>query len=528
MTSQLPGAQPDDIPILHPRSMRQRMKQYWSQQHREFQAQILAEIVLARAHRRNSLGDVSSLAVQLSNPRQASLALGHSKQVEWRHEVWAVNPITGGWYRHAHVWMATPKARSATRGPQQCLVCSGDLVDSSTSVSTFMPDLKREYADGRVDFADVPIGLHSAGRTKWSYLADDLGYASLAWNCRTHGLFLATMNNRTATHGGTGCPSCGPRDISKEQIRLACYVRQFVTDCDFDPDPLNVPADVRAMLSWGSSIIRPDIILPSHRVIIEYDGAYGHLSRLRPEAADKARRQTLVMLALDYDVLRVSVEPTDVTQREITLQVGNRKEMTVHVPSPVDVRGAALESLRALEALTGSRFEGLSADFNRWSDAAEAQGSAEVRRLWGSSGKRRRQRNAKGRKSKFEYLAPGTRFGRLVVTSAPPKTTGSGRKPKDHLVPCHCDCGSDVDATAISLRKSDNPKRYCSRTCPLIPRPKVVPLSPGESALKIRLWARSNGIQIGESGRIPARVLAVYRKAMEIRDGDALAANERK
>ncbi len=517
MTLHWPGVQPDDMPSLHPRTMRKRMKEYWRQQHREYQERVLAEIVLARADRIDRVGDVPSLAADLGDPLAASLTLGHGKPVEWRHEVWAVNPVTGGWYRHTHNWMATPKARSAMRGPQQCLVCSGDFIDSSPSVSTFMPDLEREYADGRVGFADVPMGLHSAGSTKWSYLADGKGYVSLTWICRTHGEFVATMNNRTAEHGGTGCPKCGPRGISKEQIRLACYVKQFVTDCDLDPDPLAVPADVRSLLAWGSSVVKPDIVLPSQRIIIEYDGEFGHLARLRPEAAGNARRQTQVMLALGYDVLRVSVETSADAEREITLRVGDRSEMTIRVASPVDIRGAALESLHALEVLAGNCFGGLSADFDRLSAGAEAQAAAEIRRLWGASGRKRRQRNAKGRTSKFVHVEPGRRFGHLVVTTAPPKTTGSGRKPQGHLVPCHCDCGSDVDVPAIYLRKSHNPKRYCSRSCPLIPRPAVVSLAPGESALKIRLWARARGIEVGESGRIPARVLAEYRKATETR-----------
>jgi len=501
--------------LLHPRTMRKRMQRLWSEQHAHLQAAVLRERVLATAAGRNTIADLPSLARQLADPADATKTWGANDDVEWRHEVWAVNPNTGGWYLAAHTWTASPKARAAERGPQKCLVCSGDKIDGTTSVATFMPDLERDYADDRIPFADVPMGLHNAGK-KWAHLADGKGFATLRWVCTTHGEWSATMNNRTAEHGGTGCPDCGPRGMSKEQVRVACHIRRVLPDLDIDPDPLDVPTPVREATAWRTSVVRPDMVSLAPRVIVEYDGEYGHSARLRPESVERVRRQTEVLLRIGYDVIRLSIDPQTDPSRAVTTQVDGRREMTVTLPS-ADPHMAAVAALDALEELTGETLADL-ADWRQQPDpVAEAVAAREITRLWGASGKRRRERNAKGRTSRRKHIAPGTRFGRLTVTDGPAKFSGTGRKPKDHLVPCHCDCGADVYVPAVDLRRTRNPKRHCARSCPLIPRPIIDPLRPGESATSMRQWAIRNGIPVSRSGCISADVTRLYRESADVR-----------
>ena len=508
-----PGPRPPAIGVAHPRTMRRLMQESWNARHQVEKRMIREERESALSVNRNSVADIPSLASQLCDPNDASRSYGSNADVRWMHQVWAINPMTGDWYEARHVWTAKPEARTALRGPQQCLICSGDEVDETTSVSTFMPELARDFSDDRVRFADVPMGLHLAGKRKWAFLADGKGYATLLWTCKVHGDFKATMSNRTAEHGGTGCPKCGPRGLSKEQLRIAFQIKSLIPDCDFDPAPLNVPEDLRSSAAWRSSVVRPDIVLPSHGVIVEYDGEFGHRSTLRPEAKERTRRQTTVFLGLGYHVIRLSVGPVAGGESRTTDERNGNREISVSLPPPMNLHQAALSVFECIQSLGSNPLPGLSEYRVGLDLQAEGQATAEIRRLWGASGKQRRQRNSKGRISKYRTIEPGERVGHLVVLDAPPKLSGSGRRRGDHLVPCRCDCGNEALVDAQDLRRTRTPKEHCGPRCPLIPRPKVEPLLVGESVPTIRHWARSHGYQVGRSGRIPREVLSAYRAA---------------
>jgi len=60
----------------------------------------------------------------------------------------------------------------------------------------------------------------------------------------------------------------------------------------------------------------------------------------------------------------------------------------------------------------------------------------------------------------------GDKFGYLTVISSLDKRSGSGNR----IYSLKCDCGSFCEKPTDKLRKKDNPAKYCSKNCSLIPR----------------------------------------------------------
>ena len=68
--------------------------------------------------------------------------------------------------------------------------------------------------------------------------------------------------------------------------------------------------------------------------------------------------------------------------------------------------------------------------------------------------------------SRKPTVSIGDKFGSLTVISSLDKRSGSGNR----VYLLKCDCGSTCEKSTDKLRKKDNPSRYCSKNCPLIPR----------------------------------------------------------
>ena len=135
------------------------------------------------------------------------------------------------------------------------------------------------------------------------------------WKCsRGHKSYLASLNSRTCVNK-TGCPLCNPR-TSKVEFRLFCELLPIFPDAE-----------------WQSKVhkIECDIYLPSHSVVIEYDGVYWHSS---PESIKRSLKKERRLKKYGITLFRL-------------------REHGLNAVSPLDVvieegRGVSLDSIKRL------------------------------------------------------------------------------------------------------------------------------------------------------------------------------------
>lgn len=139
-----------------------------------------------------------------------------------------------------------------TRNKSGCPYCSGKLLlQGFNDIATLYPDIAAEWdrdknGDGPEDH------LAHSGETAW-------------WRCRNcGGSWQATIANRTGRNK-TGCPHCGSdQKVSLIETALAFYCKRVFPDTirSYRPDWLE-----------GREL---DIVIPSLRFAIEYDGVLFH------------------------------------------------------------------------------------------------------------------------------------------------------------------------------------------------------------------------------------------------------------
>lgn len=112
------------------------------------------------------------------------------------------------------------------------------------------------------------------------------------WHCAHGHEWEATITDRTGARP-TGCPWCRPVIRSRIEIALACELA-----CSF---PDEIDPQTPSMLDLGDR--RPhsvDILLRQSRVVVEYDGAYTHLT-----IPERDTRKSRLLQAAGYRVLRI-------------------------------------------------------------------------------------------------------------------------------------------------------------------------------------------------------------------------------
>lgn len=497
-----PPVCPDD---LSANAMWQRQRAHWSQLQSARRTALAAQLSHASsASRSASIGDVPILAVELVRASDTAITLGSNARVAWHHPAWAVNPVDGTWYLAQHRFERSPKERKAG---QQCPVCAGQIVDTTTSPAVWAYHLLIQYDDDRETFDRLPLHLHSAGK-KWAHLADgDSGYASIWWRCKVHGRWKATMSNRFV--GGTGCPSCSPSGLSKEQLRLAFELRYLIPDTEPEPTPLQVPANLRDR--WRSSIVRPDILIPSFACVVEYDGMAGHTlakgGRGVEMIAERDRMQTEILMSLGWNVIRVKVHSTGTTPELRQAEGSGVRRLALLAIE--EGAGAHAAALAVADQLTewGHPVEGLGQYRLDGREQAARYAERQIEHLW--SRRVRRSTNGTSVPPRERITIPvGRRFGCLTILS-PPSAAASAKSRTGHTYAVKCDCGNVATATATDLRRTRNPKRHCSQACPLIPAPAPSALPSGQARL-VRAWALKHAYEMGRSGRIPDSVVDAY------------------
>ncbi|XWO28391.1 hypothetical protein C5142_08770 [Rhodococcus sp. BGS-1C] len=117
------------------------------------------------------------------------------------------------------------------------------------------------------------------------------------WTCQAQGHeWQASISNRAS---GTGCPKCTMWGISEQEIRLRYELA--AAGCPVDHDHERIPVN-------GRPSVNADIVMPSWRLVVEFDGSLYHAG-----TAAQARdvRQTDALVAAGWAVIRARHAPLD-------------------------------------------------------------------------------------------------------------------------------------------------------------------------------------------------------------------------
>ena len=247
-----------------------------------------------------AIGDVDALSSQLLRRADTTVGLSDQGPLSWLHQTWALDPSTGQWNKARHEFIAEPKSRF--QQGHRCLVCAGFVVDATTSLRSWHPELAEELVDDGTNLPDQ--------------VACTDGKTSYGWRCADGHSFSATILNRV---NGNGCPTCAST-TPRVQARLAA---ELLHACgikmrdDRDPRlPVGVPdlASYRLSLSTEEkerfrrrrAFEEVDILLDlaDGPVGVEYDGEAFHGERHRSSRPDEVRKEE-ILACLGIPLVRV-------------------------------------------------------------------------------------------------------------------------------------------------------------------------------------------------------------------------------
>jgi hypothetical protein len=116
------------------------------------------------------------------------------------------------------------------------------------------------------------------------------------WRCSANPSheWAAKISHRV---NGVGCPYCTIFPRSKDEVILAWQLKSFF---DFDVDDHKVPI--------GTKVYDIDIIVPTLRLAVEFDGYYWHQHKI-----DRDRKKSEKLIRAGWRVIRVREEPLRAT-----------------------------------------------------------------------------------------------------------------------------------------------------------------------------------------------------------------------
>lgn len=183
-----------------------------------------------------------------------------------------------------HEWQVSPLvlgSHSLAHDRRGCPFCAGKRASVTNSVASH-PQLSLEWhptANGDNRPEDV---VASTSKKLW-------------WRCKENPehQWQASGANRTR---GRGCPRCKTSLRSIQEVCLAFELQCFFPDLDLSIDKVEANGELRHV----------DVLLPAHRVVIEFDGRFRHAGEVEHE---RDARKTAALTAAGYRVLRVREEP---------------------------------------------------------------------------------------------------------------------------------------------------------------------------------------------------------------------------
>ena len=172
-----------------------------------------------------------------------------------------------------HEWKATVNHRTSGRG---CRYCAGKGVSDTNRLSIHDKDVAAEWHP-----------------TKNGSLTRDVNYKSNEkawWLCKQGHEWEATIWSRTRLKAG--CRQCKLVHTSKPETYLRCELSSVFPDID--------PRDTPEIASR-----RVDVMVPSERLVLEYDGVFWHKGQ---ESYDRDLSKTEELKARGWTVIRIREE----------------------------------------------------------------------------------------------------------------------------------------------------------------------------------------------------------------------------
>ncbi|WP_431897568.1 zinc-ribbon domain-containing protein [Nonomuraea sp. bgisy101] len=456
------------------------------------------------------LADIPTLAEQYRGPIPVKeITYASHDRVPWVCQTWAVEPLTGRWYKVEHHYKAVIKER-ALQG-DGCRVCAGYVIDDTNSLATWFEEIADQLDDPNMDPHKLPTSKHSASRSDLTERERGDVYATLPWQCRHGHQWMATVLNRVQ---GGNCPKCSRSGISKEQVRLVAelsglmdYVPPVPPDPrllagvpDFASQQIQIPRRFKPA-HWRYKAVEIDAVFrlkhSGMRIGIEYDGSYHHSSKLRNrQARENEKGQVLVQAGLLDLIVHVRVGDLQPLVAPHALSVSVREQST-----PYEQACAVAFSLEA-------RFPGAISGLGDYlaGGRPQRQGQADeyIIATWGElhPPRPKRERAApQPRKLKSTEPHPDS----LLAAMSEPYRNPS--RPDQIIRDYRCRCGATT--AAVQSQVTSGNTRSCGCLQDQVRR-KPRPIISRADTSAAREWARSLRIIIGGSGRVPDQITASY------------------
>ncbi|MFJ9690679.1 zinc-ribbon domain-containing protein [Kitasatospora sp. NPDC101183] len=460
------------------------------------------------------LADLPTLAAQYRGDQSLEdVAYGSHDHVPWLCRTWAADPLTGLWRKVEHRFTAEVKSRALQQ--DSCLVCAGFLVDDTSSLQTWFPELAEQLDDPGLDPATMPTTMHNA--TGQSRTPGHRTYATVWWRCRRGHRWQATVLNRVQ---GADCGQCSTSGISKEQVRLVAELAElFVLAPAQRPDP-RLPDGVRDFAShrlavapefkpahWRYQDVEVDAVLhlPGLKVVVgvEYDGSYHHSSAVREGAGRRDEQQKSEVLAsaglLDL-LVHVRVGELEPLEGEHLLSVSVAERS-----GPFEQASAVARALRERYA---AHWPWLDDYLSAGVGIGQHQADAYITEVWGQLAAPRAKRpQAEPKERALRATAPHPSSW-LAPVSEPYRRPG---KPREIVRDYQCRrCGDDEMVTAVQSQVTYGTRTSCGCLKEETSRRKRPVISHKETQA-VRVWATGRGHEIAGMGRVADRYVASYR-----------------
>jgi len=206
-----------------------------------------------------------------------------TKNTDTAHKITAGSNKKAWWVcENGHEWEANIASRKSGNG---CPYCSNRLAGYGNSLADHSPHLVQEidFKKSNINPRDIPAG---SAQKLW-------------WTCNRGHSYEAPVRRRTMT--GSGCRFCSSQ-TSAPEIRLFCELKSIFGD-----------ALGREKLDG----VEADVIIPSLKVAVEYDGAYFHKDKL-----ERDHQKTEHFERLGYVTLRLREAPLPIGNNDIGVSPG--------------------------------------------------------------------------------------------------------------------------------------------------------------------------------------------------------------
>lgn len=170
-----------------------------------------------------------------------------------------------------HEWLAQINSRYRGNG---CPKCSNRDLSATNNLWHQFPEIAAQYDTQKNIVSDPKLILAGSHQRVW-------------WICDYGHHWQTSVRNRTGV-AKTGCPKCSPQS-SFPEIRVFCELKHLFE-----------PIEHRAKIDD----IEVDILFPTLRLAIEFDGSYFHKSKLE---ADK--RKSAALISKGFSMVRLRVSP---------------------------------------------------------------------------------------------------------------------------------------------------------------------------------------------------------------------------